>query len=343
MTIEPRGRSSAPPKTGPLSELDVLNLAYVALVLVVILVGWGRIRHGGLCLAVYATAGVGLIAFLRVTARATHPFVVLLRAWYSPLLFILHYEFTFHVNQSLAPLYAPWFGRFVHEGSLVAGQLGHRVYFDPILMAWDQWLFGFQPSVRFAAAWGTAWIGELMHFAYFSFYLFIPLLGFTLLFQRRRQAFDDFVFRATFTMLLCCAIFIPFPIAGPRHYLAPDALRLNGGYVFAWIVRLLFDYCDVPTGGFPSSHVAVAASALISAFVYEKRVFLILAALFVGLCLATIYVAGHYVVDTLGGLLVAPLSYALAGPVRDLLGRPLAHLLNGRPHKWPEDGETIGA
>lgn len=330
-------------RRGPLAPLDILNLAYIALVIILVLVGFRRVSHWGICLGAYAAVGGGLLTFLVVTARMGHPIVIFVRSWYTPLLFIFHYEFAVQLNQLFAPFLAPWIARLAPDVSVVAERLGDRVYFDSLMMKLDQWLFGFQPSVRFAEAFGAAWFGEIMHFAYASFYLFVPVLGFPLWFQHRRREFDDFLFRATFTMLACCVIFIPFPIAGPRHYLDPAGLHLNAGYLFAWIVGMLFEHLDVPNGGFPSSHVAVAASVLISACVYEKRVFALLGPLFIGLCLATVYVAGHYAVDTVAGLFAGVLFYVLAGRVRNLLERTLARWQNGTLRKAPGNGEAIGA
>jgi len=307
------------------SEIDIWNLGYIALVSLLILVCRKRISHWPLCLAAYVGVGFFLAGFLRATAGTTRPSLVFVRAWYTPLLFIFHYEFTFALNQALAPLYAPLVERAWPGVELVSARIGGRVYFDEILLAADRWLFGFQPSIRFAWALGSNWFGELMNLCYFSFYLFIPVTGLVLWLQGRREAFDDFLFRATFVMWICCVVFIAFPTAGPRHFLGPEEMNLGRGYLFAWIMRLIFLNAEVPTGGFPSSHVAVTASILISAFRYERRLFAALFPFFIGLCFSTVYVAEHYAVDALAGLVAGPILYALAPWARRALGRAVGN------------------
>lgn len=196
MGWERKGKVRSRADNRAFSELDVLNLIYFALVIAVIVLFRQRIERWALCLAAYALVAATIVAFLVATARASHPAARFVRAWYSPLLYIMHYEFAYAFNQSVAPFYAPLLSRAFGGVSFVAERLGDRIYFDELLLRADRLLFGFQPSVRFAQVFAWRWFGEIMHMGYFTFFLLIPIVGATLWFKRRRREFDDMLFRA---------------------------------------------------------------------------------------------------------------------------------------------------
>ena len=309
-----------PPNRRPaLSALDRLNLLYIALIILLIVVCRRRIDPWPVCLATYLGLGIVLLAFLTTTARSFHPVIGFIRDWYTPFLFLLHYEFTYLLNQSFAPLYAPWLSRLAPTVALTAEHIGGRVYFDRFFALFDQQLFGFQPSLHFAQVFGAAWFGEIMHLAYFSYYVYVPLLCGILWFRPKREPFDDSMFRATLTMWFSILVFIILPVAGPRQFFGPEGYNLNRGYLFAGIMKFLFDHGEIPNGAFPSSHVAVALVVLILASRYQKRLFFTLIVPFLALCLSTVYVAEHYVVDVVAGLLVGALFYMAGAPIRRLL------------------------
>lgn len=103
-------------------------------------------------------------------------------------------------------------------------------------------------------------------------------------------------------------------------------MHLHNGYLFAWVMRLIFLNLEVPNGGFPSSHIALASSILISAYRYERGVFYALVAPFLALCASTVYVGEHYAVDSLAGLAVGPLFHYLAPYARTAIERWSADL-----------------
>ena len=271
-------------------------------------------------LGAYVGLIVVLLCFLKATAGSTNAIVRFVRDWYTPLLFIFHFEFTLTLNQSVAPLYASWLSRWAQDAAFNPEHLGHRFYFDALFVLADERLFGFQPSVRFAQALPWRWFGEVMHIFYFSFYCFVPFLGAVLWFRKKQQAFDDMMFRSALTMFACCLIFIVFPVAGPRYFFTPDASRPNQGYLFAWLIDVIFKNGDIPNGAFPSSHVAVTLAVTAAAYRYERRLFVWLFITFTGLCMSVVYIGEHYAVDVAAGLVAGLALYAVASPLRRLLG-----------------------
>jgi membrane-associated phospholipid phosphatase len=326
-------------RPGAFSALDLLNLLFIALLSVLIVIGRRRVENWPLWLLIYSGLGLSLLLFLKYTAQTGNRALIFLRAWYTPFLFILHYTFTYTLNQAAAPLYAPLIERLFPGHVLSIAHLPGRVYFDSFLVQWDDLLFGFQPSVWFSRSFHSNVLGELMYMAYFGFYLFIPVGGLTFWFQKRRDAFDDFLFRTTFTMWGCCLFFILFPTAGPKYlYAVAGRMELYHGYAFARIMEFILDSFETPTGGFPSSHVAVSAAAVIAAFYYDRRLFVGLLAAFVPLCFSTVFTGEHYAVDVLGALIAAPALYWLAQPVRRGLERLTAREPAETRPKAPQPG-----
>jgi len=313
---EPRAANQRPTFTA----LDRLNLIYIALIVAVIAICGRRIPTWPVCLASYAALGIVLAAFLKTTRRSIHPVIVFIRDWYTPFLFLFHYEFTLPLNQAFAPLYAPLVSRLAPGIPLVAEHFGHRVYFDYLLLPVERWVCGgFLPSYAFAQAVSARWFGELMHLAYFSYYGYAPLVCGILWFRPRRDPFDDAMFRVAMTLWVCFFFFIVFPTGGPRQFLGSEGMNLNGGYLFAWIMKYLFQYGEIPSGAFPSSHVAAALAALLAAYRHSKRLFAWLVVPFILLCLSTVYVGEHYAIDVPVGFAAGGILYWLGGHAHGLL------------------------
>ncbi|MBM3333285.1 phosphatase PAP2 family protein [Candidatus Sumerlaeota bacterium] len=302
------------------TALDRLNLLYAALVSVIIVVCHRRIAHWYVPLGAYVGLIVVLFGFLRATAGSTNTIARFVRDWYTPFLFIFHFEFTYTLNQSVAPLYASWLSWWVPDGAFNPEHLGERFYFDALFVLADERLFGFQPSVRFSQALPWRWLGEIMYMFYFSFYCFVPFLGAALWFRGKQQAFEDMMFRSAFTMWMCCLVFIILPAAGPRYFFTPEAYHPNNGYLFSWIINFLFTHGDVPNGAFPSSHVAVTLAVTAAAYRHERRLFPWLFIVFAGLCTSVVYIGEHYAVDVAGGWVAGMAFYTMAVPLRRLLG-----------------------
>ena len=313
---EPHGTDQRP----TLTALDRLNLIYIAVIIAVIVVCHRRIPSWPVCLASYVGLAVVLAAFLKIARQNFHPVIVFIRDWYTPFLFLFHYEFTLPLNQSFAPLYAPLISRLAPGIPLVAEQFGHRVYFDHLLVPIERWFCGgFLPSYCFAQVFNARWFGEIMNLAYFSYFGYVPLVCGIFWFRPRREPFDDTMFRATMTLWVCFLFFVIFPTGGPRQFFGPEGMNLNVGYLFAWIMKFLFKYGEIPNGAFPSSHVAAALTVLFSAYRYQKRLFACLIIPFVLLCTSTVYVAEHYAIDVPVGFAAGWILYWLSGRAYGLL------------------------
>ena len=82
--------------------------------------------------------------------------------------------------------------------------------FDPLMSQLDEWIFGFQPSLEFSAAYPQAWFSEIIHFGYFSYY-FLTVLTCLLIYLFNQKYFERTVFIVTASFFLYYLIFIFFP------------------------------------------------------------------------------------------------------------------------------------
>ena len=64
-----------------------------------------------------------------------------------------------------------------------------------------------------------------------------------------------------------------------------------------------------PTAAFPSSHVGISTIVMILAYRANKRLFIILAPVYILLCCATVYIQAHYLIDVFAGWISAILIY----------------------------------
>jgi membrane-associated phospholipid phosphatase len=196
-----------------------------------------------------------------------------------------------------------------------------REYMDPVVIGWDQTLFGCQPSVLFMEKLPWLAVSELFYAAYFSYYVMIAGVGLALYVRDRRQFFH-YISLVSFVFYVCYVIYIVVPVIGPRvffhevaGYTLPEEVQalastdtypkaVQGG-VFFRIMAWIYQVFEAPGAAIPSSHVAVALCTVFLSFQYLRRVRFLHLATAVLLCLSTIYCRYHYVADVLAGLATA--------------------------------------
>jgi len=177
---------------------------------------------------------------------------------------------------------------------------------DSIFIEIDQWIFGFQPSIKFYEYFSSSWFSELMYFGYFSFYCIIIGFIFSILFKRKTFFLEN-VFKVTFSLLFFYFIFALFPSAGPQFYFdVPERTVPTNGYIFQKIMHAIQASAEQPTGAFPSSHVGVTVVILLLARKTMPLFFKICLPITFLLILSTVYIKAHYAVDAIFGLLIAP-------------------------------------
>jgi membrane-associated phospholipid phosphatase len=267
-----------------LNGADRLTVAYNVTVGALLLVfharlpGWWALLLPNLAMLVL----LGLV-FPRV-GPASHPVWRLLRAVYPVLFIWAAYEQTGAMNHLVFPGFQ-----------------------DEWLLRLDQALFGCNPAADFQRAWPQAVIAELMHGAYFAYYLLYPGLAVLFYFRRSRAVLDEYLSSLCLAFYFCCLVFIIFPATGPLEGRPASA----AGSLFPRIMDLIYRWFELPGGAFPSSHAAVAVIMALGAVRYAPRWAVLCVPACIAILLATVYCSYHYAVDVLAGVVVAMVAAAV--------------------------------
>jgi len=185
--------------------------------------------------------------------------------------------------------------------------------FDPQLIAFEQWIFGFQPSLEWSRAWPWPWLLELMQFAYFSYYFF-GLITLILIWtavkatRDRKWALSAALTRDLSVVMLSCYVwFIAFPVWGPKYFdylgiagpIASEGLR---GWVFDRVMIWMHANGALHGAAFPSSHVAGSLACWWWGWKLAPRHRVWYTMLWGMLGLSIVYCRYHYVVDLVAGI-----------------------------------------
>ena len=204
---------------------------------------------------------------------------------------------------------------------------------DHIFAGWEQDLFGCQPALHFAKALPWAVVSELMSMGYFMYYPMIALVSFYYFFCRYYEAE-----RAAFVMLtsffIYYLIYIYVPVVGPTFYF--DAVGISeiakgifpalGDYfnthtnclptpgytdgIFYQLVEDAKNAGERPTAAFPSSHVGVSTICMLLVWhTGNRKLLYVMLPFYIFLCLATVYIQAHYLIDAIAGLISAVVIY----------------------------------
>ena len=204
---------------------------------------------------------------------------------------------------------------------------------DHLFASMEQGLFGCQPSLLFSQVVPYAWFSELMCLGYVSYFPLIALVS-LYYFVARYQEFKMATFVILVSFFIYYFIFVLLPVTGPHfYYLAVGTEKIAAG-IFpnlgdwfmthsermaapGWsdgfwyhILDLAHDAGERPTAAFPSSHVGITTVLMMLALRTRCRwlVFTILP-FYILMCLATVYIYAHYVIDALAGLITGLALY----------------------------------
>lgn len=276
MTPQPRERTVA-----RLAPIDRWTMGYAIVASLALAWRW-RAEPTGRELLALANLLLIALALLAPRARRAGSVGAFLGEWYPIILLIALYTAIGLLN--------------------IAGGLVH----DPVVQRWEAALFGGQPSrdwIRAQTAW---WLSWPLHLAYLAYYPIVVGAPLALWITGRRHAARHTILLTMAAYYVCYAVFLFFPVAGPRYAfaLAGNDAAHSGIAVFT---QGLLNSLDAWGAAFPSSHVAAALVASVSAGWGWRplgRVFVPIAVL---LGFGTVYGQYHYAVDALAGAALAGL------------------------------------
>ncbi|MGH9358499.1 MAG: phosphatase PAP2 family protein [Candidatus Acidiferrales bacterium] len=183
---------------------------------------------------------------------------------------------------------------------------------DSMLLAWDRWLFGVEPTIylqRFIRPALTAW----MQFAY-AFHLYvIPLVACFIYLFRPKERFREMMCGLVVVTFFGILGYLIVPAIGPVYTLR-DVYTVPLSQPLALFNRQIefINFARIQRDCFPSLHVGISFLVWLYAWRNSKTLFWILSPLILSLWISTVYLRYHYTVDCIAGFILAPLCYALA-------------------------------
>jgi len=205
---------------------------------------------------------------------------------------------------------------------------------DARLAQVDLQLFGVHPSVRLGEL-TVPWVTELLMLCYYSYFLWLLVLGLVLYLQRRHAEFGQYALALSLFFILNFAGYALVPAIGPRFFLAS---LFPGPLEGVWLTPLLEGGMRTPLfmrDCFPSGHTGATLLVLTFAWRFERRVFAVMLLPATGLILATLVGRFHYAIDLLAAIPLTAVAVGLATSlvrldphrsirrVRVPIGRPL--------------------
>ena len=100
---------------------------------------------------------------------------------------------------------------------------------DAAVQGWEGRLFGAQPSRDWIRAWPHPALSWTLHVAYLSYYMTLAAAPLGLWLSGRRESARHVAFLMMLTFYLCYAVFLLFPVAGPRYVVPAGRQRGHGG------------------------------------------------------------------------------------------------------------------
>jgi membrane-associated phospholipid phosphatase len=184
---------------------------------------------------------------------------------------------------------------------------------DATVQAWEQALFGTQPSRAWIRAAPWPWLSTLMHAGYLSYYFILAGAPLALWTTGRREGARRVTLAVMAAFYACYAVFHLFPVAGPRYFF-PRADNAATQAALARAVQSLLDGGAAWGTAFPSSHVAASLAAAGAALREWPALGSVLLPAAAVLTLGTVYGQLHYAVDAAAGALVAASLLAITRP-----------------------------
>ena len=187
---------------------------------------------------------------------------------------------------------------------------------DADLIAWDEYLLGFQPAI-YLEQYIMPELTDFMYFSYSSFLIYILLFTMYLYVRKKNIAFRETLVSIILTFYIGYVGYIIFPAVGPKFTMSHlFETSLSGSYITDRLSFLMnYEISEYTRRDcFPSLHNGVIFLILLFAFKHEKIYAYIFFPFAIALFISTLYLRYHYFVDMIAGFLLAIIIFFL-GPV----------------------------
>jgi membrane-associated phospholipid phosphatase len=187
---------------------------------------------------------------------------------------------------------------------------------DRVVQGWEVAVFGEQPARTLAGRIPSAAMSELLHLAYLLYYPIVYVPPLLLYLASRYEEYGQTVLALMLTYAVCFALFVLFPVEGPRYaWGAPAGVPVGS---IRSLTLVILERGSSRGTAFPSSHAAVAAAQAVAALRYQRGVGVVVMATSMLLMIGAVYGGFHYAVDIIAGAVlgVAIASIVLTRPLR---------------------------
>jgi membrane-associated phospholipid phosphatase len=272
---------------GGFKPADTLTITFGLLLFAVVLLFFNRIEAAASLLVLYA--GMAAFQLALVYLSRMNRFLSLTRDVLFPILCVIIFFDSLEL-------------------------LVHRINpqdIDYLLIRLDYDLLGCYPTVYLERFSYPVFI-DALQIAYSTYY-FIPVaMGLALKARSRHKEFDKYIFVVLFCFYLSFIGYMFFPALGPRYSLQHLQTRGVDGLLVSGVIQDTLNALEgVKRDAFPSGHTAVVLVVLYYAFRYDRRFACVITLPVVLLIAATVFCRYHYVVDLIGGVILAVVSVAL--------------------------------
>lgn len=187
---------------------------------------------------------------------------------------------------------------------------------DASLIAWDQYLLGFQPAI-YLESFITPELTDFMYFSYSSFLIYIIMFTMYLYVRKNHTAFRETLVSVILTFYIGYIGYVIFPAVGPKFTMSHlFETSLSGSFITDRLSFLMnYEISEYTRRDcFPSLHNGVIFLILLFAFKHQKRYAFLFLPFAIALFISTLYLRYHYFVDMIAGFLLAIIVFYL-GPL----------------------------
>ncbi len=331
-----KASSSIDPSKRAVVSVEIACLGYILITSIIIALNYDSLPKAKFMLVNRAEILLGMTFFYYVYRRTKSKLAWMLRVLFQLLLLSFWYPETYEFHAL--------FGNFDH-----------------LFARAEQFIFHSQPALYLHNLLPQWWLSELFHFSYFIYFaLFVGVTLFYTVVDYPNADRVAFVIIASFFAYYL--IYILLPVAGPQYYFPAigwdnaangifpsvgdyfthDAMLVPGpGYkegIFYRLVGMSQRMGERPTAAFPSSHVGITTIVMIFFFFAKngRKLFCAFLPIYICLCIATVYIQAHYVVDVAAGVLSGFCFWLLANAIYNRV----FYLTPQKPLSISENGQS---
>jgi len=196
----------------------------------------------------------------------------------------------------------------------------------------EQAIFGSQPAYWFHRYYPQLWVSELLNMGYVAYFPLIAVIT-CWYFVKRFDLFEKCGFVLASSFFIYYIIYMVLPVAGPQFYfpaigeenvlagvfpalgdyfnLHPELMPYmeQGQGFFYNLLELSHAAGERPTAAFPSSHVGISTIIMLMGWRSSKKLALVMLPFYILLCISTVYIQAHYIIDIFAGWISGYLLY----------------------------------